>query len=120
MTSVTKKQEALLDELLKGCEKPEDILGEHGLMRALQKRLVERVLEGELTEELGYEAHAPSGHGSGNSRNGKTRKTIQTATDQFEIEVPRDRNKARDGDPEATKLYGYGEVSEAACQFCLP
>ena len=92
MTSVTKKQEALLDELLKGCEKPEDILGEHGLMRALQKRLVERVLEGELTEELGYEAHAPSGHGSGNSRNGKTRKTIQTATDQFEIEVPRDRN----------------------------
>ena len=92
MTSVTKKQEALLDELLKGCEKPEDILGEHGLMRALQKRLVERVLEGELTEELGYEAHASSGHGSGNSRNGKTRKTIQTATDQFEIEVPRDRN----------------------------
>ena len=92
MTSVTKKQEALLDELLKGCEKPEDILGEHGLMRALQKRLVERVLEGELTEELGYEAHAPSGHGSGNSRNGNTRKTIQTATDQFEIEVPRDRN----------------------------
>ena len=45
-----------------------------------------------LTEELGYKAHAPSGHGSGNSRNGKTRKTIQTATDQFEIEVPRDRN----------------------------
>lgn len=94
MTRVTKKQEALLDELLKGCEKPEDILGEHGLMRELQKRLVERVLEGELTEELGYEAHAPSGHGSGNSRNGKTRKTIQTATDQFEIDVPRDRTGA--------------------------
>lgn len=50
MTRVTKKQETLLDELLKGCEKPEDILGEHGLMRALQKRLVERVLAGELTE----------------------------------------------------------------------
>lgn len=87
MTRVTKEQEALLDELLKGCEDPQDVLGEHGLLQALQKRLIERALEGELTEHVGYETHAPSGHGSGNSRNGKTKKTIRTANDQFEIEV---------------------------------
>lgn len=92
MTRVTKEQEALLDELLKGCEDPQDVLGEHGLLQALQKRLIERALEGELTEHVGYETHAPSGHGSGNSRNGKTKKTIRTANDQFEIEVPRDRD----------------------------
>jgi putative transposase len=42
MTSVTKKQEALLDELLKEYTNPQDILGEHGLLKQLTKRVVER------------------------------------------------------------------------------
>ena len=85
------RQDALLDELLRGCSEPKDILGEHGLLKQLQKRLVERALQGEMTAHLGYEPHAPEGHGSGNSRNGKGRKTVQTEAGQFEIEVPRDR-----------------------------
>lgn len=85
------RQDALLDELLRGCSEPKDILGEHGLLKQLQKRLVERALQGEMTAHLGYEPHAPEGHGSGNSRNGKGTKTVQTETGQFEIEVPRDR-----------------------------
>jgi len=85
------RQDALLDELLRGCSEPKDILGEHGLLKQLQKRLVERALQGEMTAHLGYEPHAPEGHGSGNSRNGKGTKTVQTDTGQFEIEVPRDR-----------------------------
>ena len=45
MTSVNAKQEALLDELLKDYTSPQDILGEHGLLKQLTKRVVERVLE---------------------------------------------------------------------------
>ncbi len=48
MTSVNAKQEALLDELLKDYTDPQDILGEHGLLKRLTKRVVERVLEAEL------------------------------------------------------------------------
>lgn len=48
MTRVTKKQEALLDELIKGCNDPQDILRENGLLHELQKRLVERALPNTL------------------------------------------------------------------------
>jgi putative transposase len=44
MTSVNAKHEALLDELLKDYTDPKDILGEHGLLKQLTKRVVERVL----------------------------------------------------------------------------
>lgn len=91
MTSDQIQQNALLDELLKGCSNPQDILGEHGLIKQLTKRLVERVLDAELTSHLGYEPHASEGRSSGNSRNGKARKTVKTKTGEFEIEVPRDR-----------------------------
>ena len=83
--------DALLDELLKG-QRPEDILNEGGLVQDLTKRLVERALEGEMTDHLGYEKHAPEGRDGGNSRNGRTRKRIRTGTDEHEIEVPRDRD----------------------------
>lgn len=45
----------LLDELLKGCERPEDLLGDAGLMKELKIKLLERILAGELTAHLGYE-----------------------------------------------------------------
>ena len=45
----------MLDELLKGCERPEDLLGETGLMKELKIKLMERMLDAELTEHLGYE-----------------------------------------------------------------
>ena len=83
--------DALLDELLKG-QRPEEILNEGGLVQDLTKRLVERALEGEMTDHLGYEKHAPEGRDGGNSRNGTTRKRIKTGTDEHEIEVPRDRD----------------------------
>ena len=53
MTSVNAQHEALLDALLKDYTDPHDILGEHGLLKQLTKRLVERVLEAELTAHLG-------------------------------------------------------------------
>src|SRR5207244_6731365 len=57
MTSVNAKQEALLDELLKDYTNPQDILGEHGLLKRLTQRVVERILEAELTAHLGYAPH---------------------------------------------------------------
>ena len=48
----------LLDELLKDVKSSEDLLGKDGLLKQLTKDLVERVLEAELTNHLGYEKHA--------------------------------------------------------------
>lgn len=81
----------MLDELLKG-KKPEEILGERGLLKELTKRLVERVLQGEMTSHLGYEKHAPEGRNSGNSRNGTFSKTVIGDSGELAIDVPRDRN----------------------------
>lgn len=81
----------LLDELLKQVDNPEDLFGKDGLIKELTARLVERVLEGEMTHHLGYEKHHPAGRGSGNSRNGHATKTLKDDTGQYPIQVPRDR-----------------------------
>ena len=122
MASLKQKQEALLDELLKDYSDPKEILGEHGLLKQLTKRVVERALEAEMREHLGYEAHAPEGRGSGNSRNGRSGKTVQSESGQFEIEVPRDRNgtfepqlvkkrqrRLEGFDDKVLSLYGRGQ-----------
>jgi len=92
MTSIHAKHEVLLDELLKDYNNPQDILGEHGLLKQLTKRVVERVLEAELTAHLGYAPHIRHGTEDGNARNGKGRKTVQTDTGPLDLVVPRDRN----------------------------
>ncbi len=82
----------LVDELLKDCQTSEDLLGQDGLLQQLTKALVERALQGEMTHHLGYEKHSTEGKNTGNSRNGKSSKTIKGKRGQVEIEVPRDRN----------------------------
>jgi putative transposase len=90
MTTTTLTPE-LLDQLLAGYEKPEDLTGDDGLFRRLKKALIERALGAELTDHLGYEKGDPAGRGSGNSRNGVSAKTVLTEDGEVEIEVPRDR-----------------------------
>ena len=85
------KTDALLDDLLKDCRSPEDILGKHGLLKQLTQRLVERALAGELTAHLGYEPHEQEAEGRENTRNGPSAKRLQTETGPLPIEVPRDR-----------------------------
>ena len=85
------RQNELIDELLKSCKTPEDILGEGGLLKQLTKAVVERALEGEMTDHLGYTKYSPIGKNSSNSRNGKTSKTIQGKNGKMDITVPRDR-----------------------------
>jgi len=81
----------LIDKLLEGYQKPEDLIGENGLLKQLTKALVERALSAELTHHLGYDKNDPEGRGSGNSRNGKSRKKLKGDFGEVEIEVPRDR-----------------------------
>lgn len=81
----------LLDKLIEGYEKPEDLIGENGLLKQLTKALVERAMNAELTHHLGYKKNDPQGRGSGNSRNGKSRKKLKGDFGEIDIEVPRDR-----------------------------
>ena len=82
----------LIDNLLKDYKTPEDIIGENGLLKQLTKQLLERVMTAELTTHVGYEKHDPGGNNTGNSRNGKSAKTLKGTFGTMPIEVPRDRN----------------------------
>ena len=82
----------LLDELMKHYKKPEDLIGENGILKELTKSLVERALQGEMTDHLGYDKHSVAGNNTGNSRNGTSAKTLKTTKGDLRIEVPRDRN----------------------------
>jgi putative transposase len=84
--------DAVLNELLKDYQKPEDLLGKEGLLKQLQKRLLERAMGAELTMHLGYEKHESAGDNSGNSRNGTTPKTLKGEFGNLVLETPRDRN----------------------------
>ncbi|MDQ3256013.1 MAG: IS256 family transposase, partial [Acidobacteriota bacterium] len=81
----------LIDELLKNYTKPEDILGENGLLKQFTKALLERAMQVEMNEHLGYEKHSAAGDNSGNSRNGTSSKTLKGDFGELPIEVPRDR-----------------------------
>jgi putative transposase len=82
----------LIDNLLRDYKKPEDLIGENGLLKQLTKRLLERAMAAEMTEHVGYEKHEEAGRNSGNSRNGKSAKTVKGTFGTLPIEVPRDRN----------------------------
>jgi putative transposase len=81
----------LIDKLLAGKKKPEEIIGENGLLKELTKALLERALQGELTDHLGYSKSDPAGYNSGNSRNGTTKKKLKGDFGEIDLETPRDR-----------------------------
>jgi transposase-like protein len=81
----------ILDRLLAGYSKPEDLTSEDGIFKRLKKALIERALGAELSGHLGYEKGDPAGRGSGNSRNGTSAKTVLMEDGEVQIEVPRDR-----------------------------
>lgn len=84
--------EELLAGLLANYKNPEDLIGEEGLLKHLTKLVVERALEAELSEHLGHEKHGSVANESGNTRNGKSRKTLKGEFGELPIEVPRDRH----------------------------
>ena len=87
-----KLPDELVDELLGGAQSEEEIVGPGGVLSQLTKRLVERAMEVELTDHLGYESHKEPPGGAGNTRNGSTRKTLSPEHGQVNIQTPRDRD----------------------------
>jgi putative transposase len=94
MMTVAKKAvpKELLDSLLADYQKPEDLIGENGLLKQLTKLLVEKALEAEMANHLGHGKHEPVANSTGNTRNGKSRKTLKGEFGELPIEIPRDRH----------------------------
>ena len=81
----------IIDELLKNYSKPEEITGENGLLKQLTKAVIERAMQTEITDHLGYSKNDSKNKKTNNSRNGKSSKTIITDQGNIEIEVPREK-----------------------------
>ena len=95
----------LVDKLLADYKKPEDLIGENGLLKQLTKAVLERAMQAELTEHLGYVKHDPAGYQSGNSRNGATKKTLKGDFGEISLDTPRDRNGSFE-----PKIVGKGQT----------
>jgi len=92
---MAKKKPDKLDEFLDSLTEnatAEEILKDGSILKEIQKRFIERALEAEMTDHLGYPKDSPDGKNTGNSRNGKTRKIVIGPEGDFEIETPRDRS----------------------------
>jgi len=106
----------LLDELLKAVERPEDLLGEAGLMKELKIKLMERMLGAELTAHLGHEEGKEVPPGQGNRRNGTSTKVLKGQDGEMPMAVPRDRDSCFE--PELvkkgqTRIDGMDDKSSA-------
>lgn len=86
----------LLDALMKDYKNPEDLIGETGLLKQLTKKVLERAMQAEMTEHLGYEKNAPATNDTGNSRNGSYQKKIKGDFGEMGITIPRDRDSSFD------------------------
>jgi putative transposase len=84
--------DGVIDELLAGASTEQQITGQGGLLGQLTKRMVERAMEVELTDHLGYETHVEPPGGTGNTRNGSTPKRLLTEHGQVQVNTPRDRD----------------------------
>jgi len=90
--TVSKLPSDLIDGLLSDYKNPEDLLGENGLLKQLTKAVVERALEAEMEHHLGHGRHEPVSNATGNTRNGRSRKTLKGEFGEMPIDIPRDRD----------------------------
>lgn len=70
----------------------EELFGEGGLVKALTARILNKALEAEMDNHLGYQKNSSAGDNSGNSRNGYSSKKVLTRDQEVELDIPRDRN----------------------------
>lgn len=76
---------------LKYCKTAEDLLGKNGLIKRLTKSLLEKILDEEMSQHLGYEKYDGSNKETSNSRNGKSKKAVRSSFGEIELDIPRDR-----------------------------
>jgi transposase-like protein len=81
----------VLDELMKNYKGPDDITGPDGLLKQLSKALIERAMQAEMTDQLGYEKSDQATKPTDNRRNGSSKKKLRSDQGTMEIDVPRDR-----------------------------
>lgn len=93
----------LLDQLLAGGHGKDDVFGQNGIIKRLTAALVERALQAELEDHLGYERYGAIPADKKNVRNGTTPKTVQTETGPLELQIPRDRDG--DFEPKLVKKH---------------
>lgn len=87
------RESGVLDELFAKIDSGEVQLdGKDGLIQQLIKTGLERGLQAELTDHVGYDRGDPEGSLHDNSRNGSFPKTVATVVGDVELAVPRDRN----------------------------
>ena len=89
MTRLNEREMELVALLSEDCETPADITSK---LKTLFAGTLEKMLEAEMEEHLGYDKYSITGNNSGNSRNGFNTKTIKSEWGEAEISVPRDRN----------------------------
>ena len=75
----------LIDSLLAGYKKPEDLIGENGLLKQLTKLLVEKALDAEMTEHLGHDKNHPIQNSFGNARNGKLKRRLKATLVSYQL-----------------------------------
>ena len=115
----------VLDELMKEYKGPDDFYGPDGLVKQLSKALIERAMQAELTEQIGYEKSESGEKQTSNRRNGKSSKTLRTDQGPMEIEIPRDRDSKfepqiipkhqrewRGFDDKILSMYGLGLTTQ--------
>lgn len=106
--------DATLDRLMAQVDRDGlELLGPNGVLTELTSRIMNRALEVEMSDHLGYEKGDPAGHGSGNNRNGTSPKMVLTDAGAVPVEVPRDRNG--EFDPKlipkhARRLEGFNDI----------
>lgn len=117
MAQLNEKETELAVLISEGCSTPAELTAK---LKGLFSGALEKMLEAEMDEHLGYEKYSVSGYNSGNSRNGYNKKTIKSEWGEDEINVPRDRNgtfepqavekrQTRTDDIEARILAMYGK-----------
>jgi len=84
----------VLDALMRDYKNPEDLIGETGLLKQLTKQLLERAMQAEMTDHLGYEKINPTAKKTSNSRNGSYKKRVKGEFGNLDIAVPRDRDSS--------------------------
>src|SRR5215213_1816574 len=86
------KASGALDQIFEQIDAGEVLGGDEGLLKGMLKAALERGLEVELTDHVGYERGDPEASLFPNSRNGTTAKTVSSEVGEVELAIPRDRN----------------------------
>jgi transposase-like protein len=90
------KEKDIIDQILDNIDfkglTQDEVVGQDGLIKMLSGKILQRALEAEMTDHLGYEKNSNAGDNNGNSRNGYTEKTVLLENGKTSIDVPRDRN----------------------------